>query len=195
MIDIDPNHINITDWTTMLFPITGAEIPSEDWKTLKVTPYPMQTFLTHQGFTADILHVPTGFHLVVDTTENPNEYGWKAYHPDREDGGSEEQKQEILSLWSELVAACIPVAQQQAKKYGIDDGDIYTEPHLSNFVMEIFVIEYQMAEKFSRSEYLVVWDDVKNTYTITKTRIPFALREEGLEGLYWNRESRDWVRI
>lgn len=179
----------------MFFPITGAEIPSEDWKTLQVTPYPVQTFLTHQGFTAEVLHRPSGFHLKVDTTENPDEYAWKVYHPEREDGGREDQKEEVLSLWSELAVACIPVAQQQAKKYGIDDSDIYTEPHLSDWLMEIFVIEYQIAKKFSQSEYLVVWNDTKNEYTTTKARNPFVLKEEEMEGLYWNRESQDWVRI
>lgn len=179
----------------MFFPITGAEIPSDDWKTLQVIPYPVQTFLTHQGFTADILHSPTGFHLMVNTTENPDEYDWAVYHPDKEGGGSDEQKQEILSLWSELAVTCIPVAQQQAQKYGIDDSDIYTEPHLSNWLMEIFVIEYQISEKFSKSEHLVVWNDAKNEYATHKTRNPFVLKEEKVEGLYWNRETQNWVRI
>jgi len=181
----------------MRLPAIGVDIPSDDWIVLHVHEYPKEEADTFTRLTAEILHRPSGLHLVVATIDTANQYSWKVTHPDRGATADDATTKEVIDAWNALAVECMPVLRAEASRYGfvgLWDGEEHEIPSPGDGLFEIFVSEHVVAKSYNRTEDIVLRHDAEDKYFFRKRDDLDSLKNRN-EYSYWSKKVQNWVSL
>jgi hypothetical protein len=183
----------------VFLPATNVTIPSDDWLVINVNEYPRKESDTFSRFSADILHIPSGFHLVASSTSNINKFSWKVIHPENGEETPAATMKRVIDAWNDLALKSLPVLQAESRRYGFSDN-IWSSKgderlNLKDGLLELFVTEFLVAKTYTESAFTIVRNDAEDTYH-PYAKIPKPeLMALDFEGSFWDGEMQDWVKL